>query len=196
MMCVHIHQFISGTHITRLCPGHIRFPRSPATTTTACTDAGNSNCKIACERVGIYIGGSSITRGGIDDSSKMWAQALAAFWQTGAQGPPGSGYENVQLNAGGGASYNGDASATYVTLTLSELQDCYGGELNNLELLVMPGGSAYEIQDALGAAGKAAIRSYLDNGGNYLGFCAGGYYIAKGYYWKGERFLSFIDSTL
>jgi len=152
-----------------------------------------------------------MTRGGIDDSSKMWAQALAAFWLTGARGPPGSEYDGTKLNAGG-TTYIGDASATYVTLTLSEMQDCYGGELDALELLVMPGGSAYEIQvgavdfkllsnpltfefetrnfllqDALGASGKAAIKSYLDNGGNYLGFCAGGYYIAKGYYWKGTR---------
>jgi len=49
----------------------------------------------------------------------------------------------------------------------------------------MPGGSAYEIQDTIVSAGKAAITSYLNQGGNYVGFCAGGYYLAKGYYWSG-----------
>lgn len=26
----------------------------------------------------------------------------------------------------------------------------------------------------------------MNQGGNYVGFCAGGYYLARGYYWKGD----------
>ena len=125
-------------------------------------------------------------------SSEKWAQALAAFWQTGNRGPPGSGSvdglsnEDTKLNAGGSATYDGDSSATYVTLTDREIDDCYNGELNALDLLIMPGGTAYGIQNTLEEEGKAAITAYLDQGGNYVGFCAGGYYMARGYYWKGE----------
>ena len=54
----------------------------------------------------------------------------------------------------------------------SKLVTMVNGELNSLSLLVMPGGSAYEIQDALGSGGMADITNYLDQGGNYLGFCA------------------------
>lgn len=139
-------------------------------------------CKITpgATKVGIYIGS------GIDPSSSKWAQALASFWQTGMRGPPGSGYENTPLNVNGGATYTGDATIEYVTLTNSEMERCYNDELDSLSLFVVPGGTAYGIQDAIGSNGKAAIKRYLDNGGNYIGFCAGGYYLASGYYWKGE----------
>ena len=137
----------------------------------------NASCKImGTEKVGIYIGGGSTGQGGICDTCVKWAEALAAFWSTGMRGPSGSGLEFAKLNSGAGGSsptFAGDGSITYVTLTTSELEACYNGELNSLSLLVMPGGSAYEIQDALGSGGKAAITNYLDQGGNYLGFCAG-----------------------
>lgn len=142
-------------------------------------------CKINGEKVGVYVGNGSLGNGGIGDSSRKWATSLANWWLTGNRGPPGSGagVEDTRLNSGlfgGDASYAGDAAATYVTLTVSEMEDCYDdGNLDALSLLVMPGGSAYEIQDALGANGKAAITSYLNNGGSYLGFCAGGYYGAR-----------------
>ena len=128
------------------------------------------------EKVGIYIGGGSTGQGGICDMFVKWAEALAAFWSTGMRGPADSGLEFAKLNSGAGGSspaFAGDGSITYVTLITSELEACYNGELNSLSLLVMPGGSAYEIQDALGSGGKAAITNYLDQGGNYLGFCAG-----------------------
>lgn len=138
---------------------------------------GNTNheCKISGEKIGIYIGG------GTGPSSKLWAQALAEFWKSGSRSPE----DSTPLNEGRTA-YVGDASATYVTFTTTEFEKCYNGELHVLDLLVMPGGSAYEIQDTLGSAGKAAITAYLNQGGNYAGFCAGGYYAARGYYWKGK----------
>ena len=50
----------------------------------------------------------------------------------------------------------------------------------------MPGGSAYEIQDSLGSSSKSTLTGFLDQGGHYVGMCAGGYYAAAGYYWKGD----------
>lgn len=135
-----------------------------------------NECKIDGERIGIYIGGGTGT------SSKKWAQALATFWLSGNRAPD----DSTRLNTGGGATYSGDASATYVTFTDREFDNCYNDELSTLDLLVMPGGSAYLIQDKLGSEGKAAITRYLDQGGNYIGFCAGGYYLSRGYYWKGN----------
>ena len=148
-------------------------------------DSNNNSggCIIDGEKIGIYTGG------GVCTTCVKWAEALAAFWQTGMRGPAGSGSEGTKLNHDS-TTFAGDGSATYVTLTTNQLEDCYNGELDALSLLMMPGGSAYSIQDTLGSAGKVAIRNYLDNGGNYLGFCAGGYYMASGYYWSGELYFA------
>ena len=49
------------------------------------------------------------------------------------------------------------------------------GALDDYDILVMPGG-AQDVQSyALGPAGKANIRSFVESGGGYLGICAGAY---------------------
>ena len=138
---------------------------------------GGSSCKINTNTdVAIYIGG------GIGPSSQLWAEALIEFWKTGRKQPGLS----PRLNESSDVSWPGDSSLEYVTLTLSEFNSCSDTDFDNLQLFFMPGGSAYEIQDNLGSGGKTKLTSFLDSGGNYLGICAGGYYAAKGYYWKGD----------
>jgi hypothetical protein len=53
--------------------------------------------------------------------------------------------------------------------------DLAGGALarEGPALLVVPGGAARRKFEALGAEGVAAVRGYLEAGGNYLGFCGG-----------------------
>jgi hypothetical protein len=138
---------------------------------------GGSLCKVTTDTdVAIYIGG------GIGPSSQLWAEALIEFWKTGLREPGQPG----RLNETGSATWTGDSSLDYVTLTLSEFNACSATDFANLELFFMPGGSAYEIQDNLGSKGKSMLTSFLDGGGNYVGICAGGYFAAKGYYWKGD----------
>lgn len=43
-------------------------------------------------------------------------------------------------------------------------------------LFVMPGGRDIPYHNALSGAGNERIRGYVEGGGSYLGFCAGGYY--------------------
>lgn len=43
-------------------------------------------------------------------------------------------------------------------------------------LLVIPGGQATPYADLLDGEGNRLIRSYVENGGAFLGICAGGYY--------------------
>ena len=43
-------------------------------------------------------------------------------------------------------------------------------------LLVMPGGRDLPYWEVLGGAGCRRIRAYVENGGRYLGFCAGAYF--------------------
>ncbi|MDO4183956.1 MAG: BPL-N domain-containing protein [Rhodospirillales bacterium] len=47
---------------------------------------------------------------------------------------------------------------------------------DNVLLLVMPGGAATPYIQKLKTLGSDKIRNYVQNGGNYLGVCAGAYY--------------------
>lgn len=153
------------------------FISQPADAARGGKKGGGSGCKINADTdVAIYVGG------GIGPSSELWAEALIEFWKTGRREPG----QSTLLNQGGNSGWSGDSSLEYVTLTLSEFNDCSTTDFANLQLFFMPGGSAYEIQDSLGPGGKTKLTSFLDGGGNYLGICAGGYYAAKGYYWKGD----------
>lgn len=50
--------------------------------------------------------------------------------------------------------------------------------LDNTSLLVMPGGADRPYLAKLKGKGNDNIRKYVENGGNYLGICAGAYYSA------------------
>ena len=63
--------------------------------------------------------------------------------------------------------------------------DIAGGlfQLERPSLLFVPGGNARHKAESLGRAGLGAIRSYVTEGGNYLGFCGGA---GLALIWKGE----------
>lgn len=44
------------------------------------------------------------------------------------------------------------------------------------DLIIIPGGRSLPYYSALGEKGNQRIRRYVENGGNYLGICAGSYY--------------------
>ena len=54
-------------------------------------------------------------------------------------------------------------------------------------LLVIPGGADIPYMNALNGVGNQKIRSYVENGGAFLGICAGGYY--------GGNFVDFAKNT-
>ncbi|MBO7236978.1 MAG: hypothetical protein J6V45_02710, partial [Kiritimatiellae bacterium] len=47
------------------------------------------------------------------------------------------------------------------------------GVLDNIDLLIMPGGSSQRISKSLGEVGHEKIKSFIRSGGGYLGTCAG-----------------------
>ena len=47
------------------------------------------------------------------------------------------------------------------------------GALDNVDLLIMPGGSSQRISSSLGEVGHEKIKSFIRSGGGYLGTCAG-----------------------
>ncbi len=50
--------------------------------------------------------------------------------------------------------------------------------------LIVPGGRARQIADAIGVEGRQAIRQYVGGGGGYLGVCAGAYLGSAHYDWS------------
>lgn len=71
-------------------------------------------------------------------------------------------------------------------------------------LLIIPGGADIPYMNALNGDGNQKIRAYIENGGTFLGICAGGYYggnfvdFAKGTDLEvlGNRELSFFPGTV
>ncbi len=76
-----------------------------------------------------------------------------------------------------------------------------GGLCEETHLLVMPGGADLYYCEKLNGAGNKNIRNYVENGGRYLGICAGAYYACRAVEWGkdttqeivGSRELGFID---
>lgn len=54
-----------------------------------------------------------------------------------------------------------------------------GNWLKSAKLFIMPGGADIPYTQHLNGLGNELIRSFVENGGTYLGICAGSYYAAK-----------------
>lgn len=66
------------------------------------------------------------------------------------------------------------------------------GELDEVDVLIHPGGSASGQAAALGKQGREAVKKYVKNGGGYLGICAGAYLATNDYSWS----LNLIDAKV
>lgn len=77
------------------------------------------------------------------------------------------------------------------------------GALDQARLFVMPGGADLFYCERLDGAGNRAIRAFVENGGAYLGICAGAYYACAALDWakneaapiNGPRELAFYKGT-
>lgn len=85
-----------------------------------------------------------------------------------------------------------------------DAEDIIEGDLDgSVDLLVMPGGGDLYYAEKLNGKGNTAIRRYVENGGTYLGICAGAYYGCTALEWakdtpaeiSGPRELSFFVGT-
>ena len=65
-----------------------------------------------------------------------------------------------------------DAAVAPRRVTADEIRQ---GALKDFDVLIMPGGTASGERKALGPAGTAAVKGFVQKGGGYLGFCAGTY---------------------
>lgn len=77
--------------------------------------------------------------------------------------------------------------------------DIIAGALPAFDAFIMPGGADLYYCEKLNGAGNAAIKRYVQDGGIYIGICAGAYYACASIDWNngeiaGPRELAFIDA--
>ncbi len=64
------------------------------------------------------------------------------------------------------------------------LTDIGEGALKSYDVLIVPGGNAERQAEQLGKAGRRAIREFVEEGGGYVGVCAGGKLATTNFDWS------------
>ena len=59
--------------------------------------------------------------------------------------------------------------------------------LDNFRILCVPGGNMYQYAQDISPGGKAKIRSFIRNGGGYIGICGGAYFASEKVIWQGRQ---------
>ncbi len=107
-----------------------------------------------------------------------------AFIACGARGDKGS-IAPILLFSGTGASPNDVAAVetilhsnhlNYSTVNSSQLNELGESQIRRYRLLIIPGGNFVDIGNSLTLSTTANIRNAVQNGVNYLGICAGGFF--------------------
>jgi predicted deacylase len=62
-------------------------------------------------------------------------------------------------------------------------EDIRGGALGQFNALAVPGGSGGKEAAAIGEEGRARVRRFVEDGGGYIGICAGAYLATSGFSW-------------
>jgi len=59
--------------------------------------------------------------------------------------------------------------------------------LENFRILCIPGGNMYDYAQDISSEGKENIRSFVHDGGGYIGICGGAYFASEKVYWQGSK---------
>ena len=70
---------------------------------------------------------------------------------------------------------------TDIKLTRITTQDILAGQLSEIDVLIHSGGSGSKQGNDLGEEGRKMIRQYIEQGGGFLGVCAGAYLATNDY---------------
>lgn len=63
-------------------------------------------------------------------------------------------------------------------------EEIRSGSLTNFDVVIFGGGSGSKQAEAIGEAGRQAVKEFVANGGGYIGICAGAYLATSGYPWS------------
>ena len=61
--------------------------------------------------------------------------------------------------------------------------DIRAGALDQFNVIAVPGGSGSKEAATIGEDGRDRIRKFVENGGGYIGICAGAYLATSGFSW-------------
>jgi hypothetical protein len=96
----------------------------------------------------------------------------------------------VALYVGGGATSTGVANVERRVrqlpgVTVTRVPDTEMGtrDLSQFDLVVFSGGGGSAQSKAIGEAGRKNVRAFVEQGGGYLGICAGAYLACAGFDW-------------
>jgi glutamine amidotransferase-like uncharacterized protein len=70
-----------------------------------------------------------------------------------------------------------------VDVTKVTAEQIRNGVLNNFDVVAFTGGSASSQAKTLGDEGRANVKQFVENGGGYMGICAGAYLACNGFDW-------------
>lgn len=73
----------------------------------------------------------------------------------------------------------------YTVETLSAQQINNG--LANFRILCIPGGNLYDYAQDISSEGKENIKSFVHDGGGYIGVCGGAYFASEEVYWQDSK---------
>jgi len=74
---------------------------------------------------------------------------------------------------------NAIEDAPDMILTLIDGEELREGQLSNIDLLLVPGGSAKKESMSMKEEGRLAVRNFVSRGGLYMGICAGCYLLTQ-----------------
>ena len=78
------------------------------------------------------------------------------------------------------------------TITNLSPEQIRGGALTNYDVVIFAGGSASKQAEAIGEIGLEAVRRFVEQGGGYIGICAGAYLATSG---SASTRLNLIDAV-
>jgi len=132
------------------------------------------------------------------DTAKKLATAIQNFtrqYLPSAKSPDALNV-GVYLDKGAGKSKIQllQALTTFDGISIQHLtaKDIQSGKLDQLDVLIQPGGSGGGQGRHLGEDGRKKIRQFLKNGGGYIGICAGAYLASADYSWS----LNILDAKV
>jgi glutamine amidotransferase-like uncharacterized protein len=105
---------------------------------------------------------------------------------------PVAGPLRVAIYDDGGGSQSGTTSVGECLTTAGaefkfktvKAEDIRAGVLKDFDVLVQPGGSGSKQAAALGEGGREVVRTFVRDGGGYVGICAGAYLSTTDYAWS------------
>jgi glutamine amidotransferase-like uncharacterized protein len=133
------------------------------------------------------------------DEGSMPAKDANASVAATSMAPTSGGIARVLLFKGAGASPNDVAAIktilnnnhlNYSTANSSQLNEMGESQIRGYRLLIVPGGNFIDIGNGLTSNATASIRDAVQNGLNYLGICAGGFFAGNSGYYNGLNLTS------